>query len=124
MSSRGFLSSLFDLSFTSLVTTKVIKLIYVLSMIAIGLVALGFVVGAFQESAGLGIVTLLIFAPLAALFYLIYVRVFLEVVIALFRIMETNVELRDLAVAERAERHVADRPSTPPPPPPSGPLPA
>lgn len=94
MNSRGFLSSLFDLSFTSLVTTKVIKLIYVLSMIAIGLVALGFVVGAFAQSAGLGVVTLLVLAPLVSLFYLIYVRVFLEVVIALFRMGAAPVEGR------------------------------
>jgi hypothetical protein len=38
-------------------------------------------------------VVLVIVAPLVALLYLIYVRVLLEIVIAVFRIMETNTEL-------------------------------
>ena len=37
---KGFLASLFDPSFSSLITTKVIKVIYILSMILIGLGAL------------------------------------------------------------------------------------
>jgi Domain of unknown function (DUF4282) len=108
---KGFFGSLFDVSFSSLITTKVIKVLYVLSMILIGLTALVFVGGAFSQSAAGGIVTLLVFAPLAALLYLIYVRVILEVIICVFRIMETNVELVSL-------QRAATGPSTPPPPPP------
>jgi hypothetical protein len=37
---RGFLASLFDLSFTSFVTTKLIKVLYVLGMILAALWAL------------------------------------------------------------------------------------
>ncbi len=36
MEPKGFFGSLFDLSFSSLVTPKVIKFIYVLTLIAIG----------------------------------------------------------------------------------------
>lgn len=111
---KGFLGSLFDVSFSSLITTKVIKVIYILSMILIGLTALFFVAAAFTESAGAGVITLLVFAPLAALLYLIYVRVILEVIICVFRIMETNVELVSL-------QRAATGPATPPPPPPPGP---
>ena len=54
-------------------------------------------------------------APLAALLYLIYVRVILEVIICVFRIMETNVELVSL-------QRAATGPGTPPPSaPPAGP---
>jgi hypothetical protein len=35
--------TLFDVSFSSLVTTRVIKILYILSMILIGLAALGFI---------------------------------------------------------------------------------
>jgi Domain of unknown function (DUF4282) len=90
---QRFLASLFDVSFSSLITTKVIKVIYVLSMVLIGLGALFFVVVAFTKSVVGGLITLLILAPFFALLYLIYVRVLLEIVIAIFRIMETNVEL-------------------------------
>ena len=115
---KGFIGSLFDVSFSSLITTKVIKVIYILSMILIGLTALIFVVAAFTQSAAGGIITLLVFAPLAALLYLIYVRVILEVIICVFRIMETNVELVSL-------QRAATGPATPPPPapPPSAPPP-
>src|SRR6266571_1393146 len=37
---RGFLSSLFDLSFTSFITTKLIKVLYVLSLLGAALIAL------------------------------------------------------------------------------------
>src|SRR3954451_4638753 len=109
--SRGFLESLFDVSFSSLVTTRVIKVLYILSMIIIGILALFFVVAAFSNSIAGGIVVLVIIAPLAALLYLIYARVLLELVIVIFRIMETNVELVDL---QRAQ--VAGGVAPPPPP--------
>ena len=48
---------------------------------------------AFANSVAGGLIVLLIVAPLVALLYLIYVRVLLEIVIAVFRIMETNTEL-------------------------------
>ena len=93
MPEQGFLASLFDVEFKSLITTKVIKVLYILSMIGIGLVALAFVVAAFNNNAAAGLLVLIIVAPLMALLYLIYVRVLLEIVIAVFRIMETNTEL-------------------------------
>jgi len=93
MPDRGFLGSLFDISFSSLITTKVIKFLYVLSMILIALGALAFVIAGFADSTASGLFILIVVAPLLSLLYLIYVRVFLEILIAVFRIMETNVEL-------------------------------
>ena len=101
MSSKGFFASLFDLTFTSLITTKIIKIVYLLSLIAIGLIALLSVIAAFRVSGALGALTLLILAPLAALFYAIYTRVVLELVITVFRIAEYN---RDAVLELRAAR--------------------
>jgi hypothetical protein len=115
MPNEGFLASLFDMSFSSLVTTRVIKVLYILSMILIGLAALFFVVAAFNNSVGAGLITLVVIAPFISLLYLVYVRVLLEIVIAVFRIMETNVEL----VALQRERSPAPSPVPPPPPPPT-----
>ena len=92
MPEQGFLASLFDVSFSSLVTTRVIKVLYILSMVLIGLGMLVTIGAAFSNSAATGLV-ILILSPLIALLYLIYVRVLLELVIAIFRIMESNVEL-------------------------------
>jgi hypothetical protein len=90
---KGFFGSLFDISFSSLVTTKVIKVLYVISLIVIGLFSLFFIIGAFSRSAGLGVLTLIIFAPLGALLYTVYTRVILEFIIVVFRIAEYNGEL-------------------------------
>jgi Domain of unknown function (DUF4282) len=93
LTQRGFLSSLFDLSFTSLITTKIIKVLYVLSIVLIGLTALVFVIAAFHRSSTTGLLVLVIVAPIVSLFYLTYTRVVLELVIALFRIMENTSEM-------------------------------
>jgi uncharacterized membrane protein len=90
---KGFFGSLFDLSFTSLVTTRIIKVLYVLAIVLIGLYALVFIAGGFSNSTSAGVVVLLIIAPIFALVSLIYTRVLLEVIIALFRIMENTSEL-------------------------------
>src|SRR4051812_6029003 len=100
-----------SISRSARITTKVIKVLYVLSMVIIGLFALVVVVAAFSNSVAGGIVVLVIVAPLAGLLYLIYVRVLLELVIVIFRIMETNVELVSL---QRAQ--VAGGGAPPPPP--------
>jgi hypothetical protein len=97
MPTKGFFASLFDVSFTSFVTTKIIKFLYVLTLVALGLAYLVFVIAAFQDSTGAGVAVLLVLGPLAFLFYAIYTRVFLEFIMAVFRIMETNTELVFLA---------------------------
>lgn len=96
METRGFFRSLFDLSFSSLVTPKIIKIVYVLTLIGIGLLAILFIISAFSTSSALGAVTLLILAPIFSLFYIVYARVFLEFFMAIFRLAETNAELVSL----------------------------
>jgi hypothetical protein len=121
---KGFLASLFDVSFSSLITTKVIKVLYILSMVVIGLGALVFIASAFVQDPIFGLFTLVVLAPLFSLLYLIYTRVILEVLICLFRIMETNVELVQLQRAATASgppttpMAAPERPDGPPPPPP------
>ncbi len=58
-----------------------------------GLLAIAFVVAAVSVNSTLGAVVLLVVAPVAALFYLVCVRVLLELAIALFRVMENTSEL-------------------------------
>ena len=62
----------------------------------------------------------MIVAPFVSLLYLIYTRVLLEVIIALFRIMESN---QELVALQRASSSGPAAPSTAPPPPPPGPMP-
>jgi hypothetical protein len=123
MGQQGFLASLFDISFSSLITTWVIKVLYVLSMVIIGLVAVVFVVAAFADSVAGGIVVLLVVAPPFGLLYLIYVRVLLELVIVIFRITESNVELVSLQRGQAAGGSTPPPPSSSPPPAPESPGP-
>ncbi len=90
---KGFFGSLFDLSFTSLVATRIIKLLYVLAILVIGLYAFIFIVGGFSRSPAAGLLVLLIIAPIFTLASLVYTRVLLELIIALFRIMENTSQL-------------------------------
>ena len=112
MEPKGFLASLFDTSFANLVTPRVIRIIYIISMVVIGLAALFWIGAAFSQSAAFGLLVLVIAAPLVSLLYLIYTRVLLEVIMALFRIMEYNAELVTL---QRAATPGAPAASVPPP---------
>jgi hypothetical protein len=89
MEQRGFFASLFDINFESLITPRLVKVLYVLIMIVIALTAIGFIVAAFAEDVAFGIVTLLVLAPLGALIYLILARVSLELIIVIFKIRES-----------------------------------
>jgi hypothetical protein len=85
---RGFFRSLFDISFTSFITTKIIKFVYVVTLVLAALAAAIVVIAAFREDTALGIVTLLVVAPVGALIYLVYARLVLELIIQVFRITE------------------------------------
>ena len=95
MKAQSFFSSLFDYSFSSFITPRIIKVLYVLATIGISLWTLFLIVAAFNVSDGAGGGMLLIGGPLFFLFSMIYARVFLELVIAFFRINGNVQEIRD-----------------------------
>ncbi len=90
---KGLFASLFDFSFTSFVTSKLIKFIYGLSIIGAGFVALVLIISGFNVSVGIGVLTLFVVAPFAFVLMIIYARVSLEIVIVLFRIAEHTAEI-------------------------------
>ncbi len=90
----GFLGSLFDLSFRHFITPRMISLLFILSLIGVGLWALVMIVYGFTVGAGTGFLTFilaLIFVVLGVLFS----RLYLELVVVLFRIAENTGELVD-----------------------------
>ena len=95
MQAKSFFGSLFDYSFSSFITPRIIKILYVLATIVISLWTLFLIVAAFNVSDGAGGGMLLIGGPLFFLFSMIYARVFLELVIAFFRINGNVQEIRD-----------------------------
>jgi Domain of unknown function (DUF4282) len=93
--SKGFLGALFDFGFTSFVTPKVIKVLYVLILIGTVISALVFTVLAFRVSTTFGILTLIIGDPLFIVIVLAIYRIILEFFMAMFRVAEDVQALRE-----------------------------
>jgi hypothetical protein len=85
---RGFVASLFDFSFTSFVTPKVVKVLYALIMVGVALGALIFIAIAFRANSFFGLVALFILAPLYFLVVMAIYRIGLEFFMVMFRISE------------------------------------
>jgi hypothetical protein len=84
---HGFFRSLFDLSFTSFITTKIVKLVYVVTLVLAFVTAVFLVVAAIRADTTAGVLAL-IGAPLVALIWIVLARLWLELVIIVFRITE------------------------------------
>jgi hypothetical protein len=93
--SKGFFRALFDFSFTSFVTTKIIKVLYVLILVLAVVSALVYTIIAFRVSAGFGILTLVIGDPLFIIIVMAFWRLVLEAFIVVFRISEDIRALRE-----------------------------
>jgi hypothetical protein len=93
--SRGFLSALFDFSFTSFVTTRIIKVLYVLITVLVSLVALFYTIIAFRLSTGFGLLVLIIGDPLYIIIVMAFWRLVLEAFVVVFRIAEDVRALRE-----------------------------
>jgi len=92
---RSFLRALFDFGFTSFVTPKVIKALYVLITIGTVVSALVFTIYVFKASTAFGIVTLVFADPLFILIVLAIYRIALEFFMVTFRVAEDVRALRE-----------------------------
>jgi hypothetical protein len=93
MQEKGFFGRLFDLSFNEFITTKIIKVLYVIAMVASAFGGLAVMFGMFASKTFFGVVGGLIAGPVLFLVYVILARVWMEVVIVLFRIAENTAKL-------------------------------
>lgn len=93
MQEKGFFGRLFDLSFNEFITTKIIKVLYVLSMIGAGFWALSVLFAGFATKTFGGAVFGLIGAPIAFVLCVILARIWLETLIVLFRIAENTAKM-------------------------------
>jgi hypothetical protein len=92
---RGFLGALFDFGFTSFVTPKVIKVLYMLIVIGTVVSALVFTIIAFKASTVFGFLTLVFGDPLFILIVLAIYRIILEFFVVTFRVAEDIRALRE-----------------------------
>jgi glycerol-3-phosphate acyltransferase PlsY len=84
---KGLIATLFDFSFSSFVTTKFIKFIYALFLLAAVVGVVGFVIHGFSGGFMTGLLSLLV-SPLVAFVYLFLVRMWTEMIVVIFRIAE------------------------------------
>ena len=87
--SNSFFGALFDFSFSEFVTTRIIKVLYVLGMIGVTLWSLVFLFAGLSRGGGAAFFALL-FSVLGFFVGLIYLRVLLEFIVIVFRIAENT----------------------------------
>ena len=89
MSEKSVVGVLFDLSFSEFVTTRVIRLLFVLGCAGAVVATIGVIVDGFRSGFATGILFLL-FSPLVFLFVMIIVRIWCEMIVVVFRIAENT----------------------------------
>jgi hypothetical protein len=95
----NFLVSLFDISMREMVTPKIIRVIYIIGLVFIGLGVLGAIITAIFTVGSTGVLALLgtvIVAPIGALIGVIFLRIYLEIIILLFNIYDQLKDIRSM----------------------------
>jgi hypothetical protein len=83
----GFFSALFDFTFSTFATPKIVRFVYLLATVVIGLFFVVWVVAAFSDNVGLGIFVLIL-GLVAAIVYLAFIRMTLEIYYAIVRMSQ------------------------------------
>jgi hypothetical protein len=82
---KGLFEGLADFSFQELITTRIIKLLYGIALLAGGISVVVVVFNGLRESPAQGLLAL-VFGLIGLFIWVLYVRVLLEVLVILFRI--------------------------------------
>lgn len=93
MQEKGFIGRLFDLSFNEFITTKIIKVLFIIAIIGSAFGGLAIMLGLFASKSFWGVIGGLIAGPVVFFLYVIMARVWMEVLIVLFRIAENTAKI-------------------------------
>lgn len=89
----SFFNSLFDMSFSKFITPKIIKYIYIISVVIIGLLCLFIAFSGFSKGVGSGFGALIL-ASITFIVWITLTRLWLEFVMAVFQIAENTAALK------------------------------
>jgi hypothetical protein len=89
MQNKSFFSVLFDLSFTEFITTRIVKFLFIVSIILSAIGALLLVGAGLKEGFVAGVASVLS-ASVLFVFYVLLSRIYLEILVAVFRIAENT----------------------------------
>jgi len=84
---KSFLDSVLDLSFSSFITTRLIKIIYLIFVILACISGLAIIVTGMFNGIGAGVLSLIV-APLIVVLEIMVCRVCLEIVMVIFKIAQ------------------------------------
>ena len=87
---KPFFKLLFDMSFDDYITTKIIKILYIISIVGSGILGLIIIFSGFATNSGAMGIFFLILGPVVAFINIIISRVWLELIIVLFKIAENT----------------------------------
>ena len=86
MEEKGMIGTIFDFSFDRFVTTKVIKILLGLAMVANAVITIMVIVGGFRSGAFAGILAIIL-SPVIYVIMMLVSRIYLELIIVAFRIV-------------------------------------
>ena len=92
-----FFKALFDFNFSSFITMKLVKPLYIVFVVLTGLGSL-FMLLTMLRFGGMGVIMALIFVPLYFLFLVVSVRIWMEALVLLFDI---NDRVESLAAGQQ-----------------------
>ena len=92
-----FFKALFDFNFSSFITMKLVKPLYIVFVALVGLGSL-FMLLTMLKLGGMGVIMALIFVPLYFLFLVVSVRIWMEALVLLFDI---NDRVESLAAGQQ-----------------------
>lgn len=101
MEEKGLIGTIFDFSFDKFVTTKVIKFLLGLAMLVNAVITIMIIVGGFQNGALAGILALIL-SPVIYVLMMLVSRIYLELIIVAFRIVEHVGGIEDLLKKKEA----------------------
>lgn len=99
-----------DLSFKRFVTPRLVRMLYVLSLLAAVFYAGSWMFSGFKSSTLSGLFTM-VTAPVAFLLYLIFARVTVELILAIFRIADKIAPLSEEEAAKVVQNPASNPPS-------------
>jgi hypothetical protein len=91
------MSALFDLSFTRFVTIGVVKIVYILGMVVLAILLLLMLIGAFSQGVGMGLLALIVL-PIVGFLELLFLRIWLEIIVCMFRIAQNTTVMANAMV--------------------------
>ncbi len=84
-----FFSNLFDINFKKFLTISVVKFLYAFLIFVAALASIGFLIAGFSKGFGSGVVSLIL-CPILFVLYVLGARMWLELILVIFRIAENT----------------------------------